>query len=193
VPPGRRSTHAIVIGCENRSVTTSEFHADLQPATERIGLTERLDEERRAITAQAIDLSAEEIHARPLPTTDLSIGRIVKHLAFAEDRWFQHKLLGSDLPEPWRAIDPADVHDWSFRSADLDGQQDIVDLYRVACDRSRAATDACPSMETLAAYPSFGKRPVNLRWLLAHMIDETSRHSGHIDLIRDALGRHPVR
>ena len=171
----------------------SEFHADLQPATERIGLTERLDEERRAIVAQAIDLSADELHARPLTSTDLSIGRIVKHLAFTEDRWFQHKLLGLDLPEPWGTIVPATVHNWSFQSADLDSLPTILDLYEVACRRSREATDACPSMDTLAVLPSFGNTPINLRWLLAHMIDETSHHSGHIDLIRDALGRPPVR
>lgn len=171
----------------------SEFHADLQPATERIGLTERLDEERRAIVAQAMDLSVGEMHARPLAATDLSIGRIVKHLAFTEDRWFQHKFVGLDLPAPWRSIDPTEAHDWSFHSADLNSGEEIVDLYEVACRRSREATHACASMETLAAHPSFGKKPVNLRWLLAHMIDETSRHSGHIDLIRDALGRPPIR
>ena len=122
-----------------------------------------------------------------------SIGRVVKHLAFAEDRWFQHKLLGLDLPEPWRSVDPAVAHDWSFRSADDDGKDAIVELYVSACARSRAATAASPSMETLAHLPSFGKMPVNLRWLLAHMIDETARHSGHIDLLRDALGRPPAR
>jgi uncharacterized damage-inducible protein DinB len=174
-------------------VSSSEFYADLQPATERIGLTERLDEERRAIVGQARDLSLDEIHARPLAATDLTIGRIVKHLAFTEDRWFQHKLLGLELPEPWRSIDPTEAHDWSFRSADLNSFGEIVDLYEVACHRSREAIQACSSMETLAVHPSFGNKPVSLRWLLAHMIDETSRHSGHIDLIRDALGRPPIR
>ena len=180
-------------GCENRVVSSSKHFADLQPATERIGLTQRLDEERRAIVAQARDLSSDEIHARPLSSTNLSIGRIVKHLAFTEDRWFQHKLLGLDLPEPWRSVDPIETHDWSFRSADFDSLDDIVELYDNAGRRSRDATRACASMETLAVHPSFGKKPVNLRWLLAHMIDETSRHSGHIDLIRDALGRPPAR
>jgi uncharacterized damage-inducible protein DinB len=174
-------------------VPSSARYSDLQPATERIGLTERLDEERRAIVAQTDDLSIEEIHVRPLAATRLSIGRIVKHLAFVEDRWFQHKLIGLELPEPWRSVDPSEVHDWSFHSADLDGAHDIVDLYHAACHRSRAATAACPSMETLAIRPSFDKKPVNLRWLLAHMIDETARHSGHIDLMRDALQRPPVR
>jgi uncharacterized damage-inducible protein DinB len=174
-------------------VSSSQHFADLQPATELIGLTERLDEERRAILAQARDLSDGDIHARPLPSTDLSIGRIVKHLAFTEDRWFQHKLLGLDLPEPWRSVELAEAHDWSFRSADHDALDTIVDLYRSACHRSQDATNACVSLETLAAHSSFGKKPVNLRWLLAHMIDETARHSGHIDLIRDALGRPAAR
>jgi len=180
-------------GCDNRDVSSSHHFADLQPATERIGLTERLDEERRAILTQTRDLSNDDIHARPLTSTDLSIGRIVKHLAFTEDRWFQHKMLGLDLPEPWRSVDPAEAHDWSFRSADHDPLATIVDLYRNACRRSRDATSACTSLDTLAASPSFGNKPVNLRWLLAHMIDETARHSGHIDLIRDALGRPPAR
>jgi uncharacterized damage-inducible protein DinB len=180
-------------GCDNRDVSSSQHFADLQPATERIGLTERLDEERRAILAQTRDLSNDDIHARPLPSSDLSIGRIVKHLAFTEDRWFQHKLLGLELPEPWRSVNPAEAHDWSFRSADHDPLDTIVDLYRSACRRSQDATNTCASLETLAESPSFGNKPVNLRWLLAHMIDETARHSGHIDLIRDALGRPPAR
>lgn len=63
-------------GCDNCDVSSSQHYADLRPATERIGLTERLGEERRAILAQARDLS-----------TDLTIGRIVKHLADTDDRW----------------------------------------------------------------------------------------------------------
>lgn len=170
-----------------------QHFAELQPASERVGLTERLDEERRAIVAQAADLSHDELHTRPLTATDLTIARLVKHLAFTEDRWFQHKLLGRELPEPWRSIDSSAAHDWSFSSADADRAEDLVALYVAACERSRSATAACPSMDTLAVHPSFGKKPVNLRWLLAHMIDETARHSGHADLIRDALGRPPVR
>ena len=178
---------------ENSPMAPNALHADLQPANERSGLTQRLDEERRAIVAQASDLTIDELHARPLAATDLSVGRIVKHLAFTEDRWFQHKLLGLELPEPWRAIDASEVHDWSFHSADHNDLQDILGFYDTACQRSRDATAACASMETLAIHPSFDKKPVNLRWLLAHMIDETAHHSGHIDLIRDSLGRPPVR
>ena len=73
------------------------------------------------------------------------------------------------------------------------GAEELLGLYVAACELSRTATAACASMDTLAALLSFDKKPVNLRWLLADMIDETARHSGHADLIRDALGRPPVR
>ena len=180
-------------GCENRGVRPEQRFADLQPESERAGLTERLDEERRAVLAQASDLSPDELHARPLASTDLTIGRLIKHLAFVEDRWFQHKLLGLELPEPWCSIEDSIAHDWSFYSADADSAEDLLSLYAAACERSRGATARCPSLDTLAVYPSFDRKPVNLRWLLAHMIDETARHSGHADLIRDALGRPPAR
>lgn len=188
-----RCRYAWLSGCENRCVSSERAFADLQPPSERVCLTERLNEERLAVLSQASDLTADELHACPLPATELTIGRLVKHLAFTEDRWFQHKLLGRALPEPWRSIDPDEVHEWSFRSADADSAHDLIAVYRGAIERSTAAAESCASMDTLAASPSFGKKPVNLRWLLAHMIDETARHSGHADLIRDALGRPPVR
>jgi hypothetical protein len=45
------------------------------------------------------------------------------------------------------------------------------------------------SLDAVAAVPSYGKGPVNLRWILVHMIDETARHAGHLDLLRDAIDR----
>jgi hypothetical protein len=42
-------------------------------------------------------------------------------------------------------------------------------------------------MDATAALPSYGKGPVTLRWLFVHMIDETARHAGHLDLLRDAI------
>jgi hypothetical protein len=50
---------------------TNALYGDLQPVTERIGLTQRLDEERRAIVAQASDLTVDQLHARPLDPGDL--------------------------------------------------------------------------------------------------------------------------
>lgn len=168
-------------------------HADLRPDNERIALTQRLDEERNAIVAQLRDLTDDEAATQAITSTNLTIGGIVKHLAHGEDRWFQHKFLGRPLHEPWASSPVETEPDWPFRSARGQTVAELTDLYLGACTRSRNASADSLSLDASAVLPSFGVGPVNLRWLLAHMIDETARHSGHIDLLRDALGRPPIR
>ena len=109
---------------------------------------------------------------------------IVRHLAWAEDRWFQGRLLGAAMPPPWDrpGVDDPDA---SMRLASDDTVDGILTLYDTACERSRRATAGCSSLGQLAVVPSFGKAPVNLRWILVHMIEETARHAGHLDLLRD--------
>jgi len=116
----------------------------------------------------------------------MTIAGIVKHLAWAEDRWFQGRLLGLTMPAPWDRPG-ADDPDHSMRLMPGDTVDEILELYSAACDRSRDAVARCESLSHLAAVPSFGIGPVNLRWILVHMIDETARHAGHLDLLRDAL------
>jgi len=111
---------------------------------------------------------------------------IVKHLAWSEDSWFHGKMLGAAVPEPWASAPMVDDPDWPFRSAREDSVKELLDLYADACERSRAAAMRFDSLDALAARPSFGRGPVNLRWLLVHMVDETARHAGHIDLLLDA-------
>jgi len=75
----------------------------------------------------------------------------------------------------------------------VDSVAELTALYEAACSRSRSAESQAESLDVAARLPSFDNGPVNLRWLLTHMIDETAHHSGHLDLLRDALGRPPVR
>jgi hypothetical protein len=161
-------------------------HPDIQPGDERTVLTQFLDQQRSIAAAALVDLRWEQASARLLPATDMTIGGIVKHLAWAEDRWFQGRLLGSSMPEPWDDPGSDDPHD-SMRLRPTDSVGGIVELYSSACERSRAATDQCDSLARLAAVPSFGRGPVNLRWILVHMIDETARHAGHLDLLLDSI------
>ncbi|MEO8697320.1 MAG: DUF664 domain-containing protein, partial [Acidimicrobiales bacterium] len=76
-------------------------HPDLQPEDERTALVQRLDQYRSIATAALIDIQWDEASTRLLPDTDLTIAGIVRHLAWAEDRWFQGRLLGSKMPAPW--------------------------------------------------------------------------------------------
>jgi hypothetical protein len=164
--------------CQDGPVAGAESeHPDLQPEDERTALVQRLDLYRGFAAAALIDLQWEEASARLLPATDLTIAGIVKHLAWAEDRWFQGRLLGVEMPPPWN-LPGADDPDHAMRLADGDTIHGIAELYSLACERSRFAVERCDSLNDVAALPSFGIRPVNLRWILVHMIDETARVRG---------------
>lgn len=182
--PGVRSACA---GCQDGAVTVVP-RTDLQPEDERTALVQCLDRYRAIADAALLDVSWEEATARLLPATDLTIAGVVKHLAWAEDRWFQGRLLGARMPTPWDAPG-ADDPDRSMRLVPGDTIDGIVELYSLACERSRAAVARCDSLSRPALVPSFGIGPVNLRWILVHMIDETARHAGHLDLLRDAIRR----
>jgi hypothetical protein len=161
-------------------------HTDLQPPDERTALDQRLDQ-YRATVADALDgLDHGAANRRVLAATDLTVSGIVKHLAWVEDHWFQARLAGVGLPEPWASAPLDEDYDWPFHSAAGDSVASVLDLYRAACARSRA-TAAGAALDDVAAVVSFGREPVNLRWILVHMIDETARHAGHLDLLRDAI------
>lgn len=161
-------------------------HPDLQPVDERTALAQRLDQYRAILSVSLADLTWEQASTPHLSATDLTIAGIVRHLAWAEDRWFQGRLLGAAMPSPWNTPG-ADDPDDSMRLAPSDTVEGIVDLYSAACARSRRALDRCETLDTVAAIPSFGKGPVNVRWVMVHMIGETAHHAGHVDLLRDCL------
>jgi Protein of unknown function (DUF664) len=167
----------------------SSSYPELRPADERTALERFLDHYRNIVTGKLADLETAQASAHALEATDLTVGGIVKHLAWAEDRWFQGRLLGLELPEPWASAPLAEDPDWPFHSSQHDSVNEVLSLYAAACARSRAAAGRFDSLDAVAAVPSFGKGPVNLRWIFVHMIDETARHAGHLDLLRDAIDR----
>lgn len=165
---------------------TEPVEPDLQPDDERVALVQRLDQYRALVLGSLDDLAWGQASIRILPATDMTIAGIVKHLAWAEDRWFQGRLAGLEMPPPWNQPGQDDP-DSAMRLSTDDALESIAEMYAAACDRSRRTTATCESLDQIAAVPSFGKGPVSLRWILVHMIDETARHMGHLDLLRDAL------
>ena len=165
---------------------------DLHPGDERKALLQRLDQYRAIAAAALDDVPWQQARARLLPATDMTIAGIVKHLAWAEDRWFQGRLLGLEMPAPWNRPG-ADDPDHSIRLTPGDTVDGILALYSSACERSRDAVARFDSLSHFAAVPSFGIGPANLRWILVHMIEETARHAGHLDLLRDAVPEQLIR
>jgi uncharacterized damage-inducible protein DinB len=149
-------------------------------------LTAFLDEQRQVFRHKAGGLDREQL-TRTLPPSDLTLGGMVKHLAFVEDWWFGRHLLDRQA-DLWARVDWAADPDWDWHSPVDDEPEQLWAMWEEAVARSRAAVDADPRPERLArrARPD-GRPPVTLRWLLAHMIEEYARHNGHADLIRQSL------
>ncbi len=85
---------------------------------------------------------------------------------------------------PWRSAPWDEDRDWEFTTGAQEPIEDSIALYRAAIDRSRA-TVAGRGLDDLAA--AGGDRPFNLRFVLFHMVEETARHLGHLDVLRELL------
>ncbi len=154
-------------------------------ADEKTSLAEFLDYLRATILWKVERLESKDTAGRPIPTTTLTLAGIVKHLALVEDYWFQGVFLGAGLPEPWASA-PFDAdHDWEFHSAVDEDPADTRALYQAACERSRKVL-AQTTLDGLSVGVRDGE-PFSMRWIMLHMIEETARHAGHADLLREAI------
>lgn len=158
-------------------------------ADERTTLVQFLDQYRRQALRRLVRLSDAEARTRTLSATDLTPGGVVKHLAHMEDHWFTARIGGGELPDPWISAPFTSQPAWDFESAATNTVDEIAELYRRACDRSRKITESLVSLDTRATRPSFGRAPVTLRWVLVHMLEETACHVGHLDLLTDPVVR----
>ena len=156
-------------------------------ADERATLSAFLDYHRATLLAKIEGLGREHLAVAAVPTSALTLAGLVKHLAVVEDSWFQEEFLGLEL-EPWASAPWHDDPDWDFHSAVDDEPADLVALYRAAIERSRAVVAAASSLDALSVRESRREgTPFSLRWILLHMIEETARHNGHADLLREAI------
>ncbi len=155
-------------------------------ADERTTIDQFLDLQRAVLLAKTDGLDADQL-AFQLPTSELSLGGLLKHLAFVEDDWIQVDFLGREHSEPWAGAPWSEDRDWEFHSAVDDSPDELRALYRAACDRSRTATAGHPLAEQSAGRDRRTGVPWTLRWILTHLIEETARHNGHADLLREAI------
>ncbi|HEY8546227.1 MAG TPA: DinB family protein [Acidimicrobiales bacterium] len=145
-----------------------------------------LDYFRATIVRKAEGLTKEQLAHRIEPST-LTLGGLLKHLALVEDSWFQERLLGRDLGEPWASVDWDATPDWDFDSAVDDEPEALVAMYTAACERSRQAVAEVGDLDAMTSRPNRRGEHMSLRWVLIHMIEETARHAGHADLLRETL------
>ena len=82
----------------------------------------------------------------------------------------------------WKA-DP----DWEFRTAADRDPDELRQRYRDACGRSREVVARSDGLDQLSVQAWSDGTHWNLRWMLLHLIEETARHAGHADLLREAI------
>jgi hypothetical protein len=152
-----------------RAVTTS--------TSEREVLESFLDDLRDTILWKQEGLTREQA-LRSLVPSGTSLLGIVKHLAFVERYWFQDRFAGRDVSFPWSEQDP----DADWRVEEWESPEGVADFYRSEIAQSRAVQADALGPDA----PSARGKPVSLRWVLVHMIEETARHAGHADLLREA-------
>jgi len=172
--------------------TTIDDHGRPEPplvADEASTILGFLDYQRATLGWKCAGLDTAGLSAR-VAASAMTLGGLLKHLAYVEDSWFSQWLHGRDKAPPWDTVDWAADGDWEWHSAAEDTPEQLFALWQHAVARSRALV-----MEALAGggldqlarrtWPS-GEAP-SLRWIVVHMIEEYARHNGHADLLRESV------
>ena len=139
-----------------------------------------LDWYRSVIERKAEGLTLHQA-SEPMTPSGLSVLGIVKHLAWVERLWLQWRFAGDNA-----SLDPARDNSVTFRLDATDTIESVLAEYRRQIERGRAIA-AQASLDDVSAreHDLFGH--VSLRWVLVHLLEETARHAGHLDLMRERI------
>ncbi len=131
---------------------------------------------RLVVLGKVSGLTLTDATSLRLPSGVTLLG-VVAHLTAVEREWFGHCYLGEPMADydndTTFALDPA----WTY--------DDVVEDYRRACRRSQEIVAAAPSLDDLTRAPHWYFGVVTLRFVLQHVLTETARHAGHLDILRE--------
>jgi uncharacterized damage-inducible protein DinB len=148
-------------------------------ADERTVLTFSLARHRATVLWKLEDLTDEQLR-RPMVPSGTNLLGLVKHLGAVEYGWFCQAFGRPVPPMPFDEADP----EADLRAEPDETTADLIAFYQRAC----AAADASIAQTDLdAPGTAWSGESVSLRWVLVHMIEETARHAGHMDILRELL------
>ena len=151
---------------------------------ERAVLDHWLDLYRDTVLRKLAGLNAEQLCRRSVPPSTMSLLGIVRHLTEVETFWLRVVLLDEqDAPDYYCTPESPDG---DFDDVDPATGADDVAAYRAEVTRTRSVAAGWTDLDP----PVRGRRrgePVNLRWILTHLIEEYARHLGHMDLLRESI------
>jgi uncharacterized damage-inducible protein DinB len=149
---------------------------------ERTILLQMLHYAQDIAVAKVSGLPQDLARTAPLPGSPLmSPANVLNHLRWVERSWVNHDLLGGEDDAPWSEEDP----DAEFRQGSELAVEEVISLYEQEAARTRAFFIGVDL--DLVRRGDRMRQPVTARWVLLHLIEETARHNGHLDVLRELL------
>jgi uncharacterized damage-inducible protein DinB len=151
-------------------------------AGEREMLRAYLDFHRDTLAATCAGLSDDDLRARSVPPSGLSLLGLVRHLAEVERAWFRRVIDGQDVPLVWG-------QGWDFQAAyDPSGSTgaEAFEAWRNEVEQARRIEAAADSLDVTGTDPRHDT-VFSLRRVMLHVLQEYARHNGHADLIRERI------
>lgn len=143
-------------------------------ADERRTLLDFLDYLRESVILKLAGI-ADEGARRPGVPSGTSLMGLVKHLTRVEISWFQFGFAGLDVEIPDDRL-----------TAD-DTSETVAAGYRAAIAKSNEIVAGCDDLETRSRRALVAPEAMTMRWVLVHMVEETGRHAGHADILREQI------
>jgi hypothetical protein len=131
-----------------------------------------LDYLRASIAAKVDGAPEARVRTAAVPSGTNLLG-LLNHLTFVERSIF----LGDDVTD-WQA---------TFQAAPTDSAAAVVARYRDTVERANDVLDGCTDLAAPIPRPGPGRPAPSVRWALTHMIEETGRHAGHADILRELI------
>jgi hypothetical protein len=147
---------------------------------ERSGLLAFLDAQREALANAVKGLT--ELQARSIPTAStLSLATLIHHVTRVERRWTEVAIAGRDVPEIWPITD----YGADFRVEGAVRVRTVLAGYRAVANETTRIIAAVADLSQPCA--DRANAHLSVRWVLLHLIEETARHAGHADIIRESI------
>jgi hypothetical protein len=150
-----------------------------EDGAERETLIGLLDFLRATAVNKVAGLTDAQAFSRSIPASALTPAGLIKHMSGVERFWFSIDFANTGAAWPWTPDNPHG----GFPIEPADTLAAIVAEYQAECQRSRQAIEG-HGLDDRARGDGMG---FNLRYALGHMIEETARHCGHLDLLRESI------
>ena len=162
-------------------------------STEKANLLEWVRSELLNARSIVHGLTADQLRARPVPSSELSLGWLLLHIGEVAESWLERAAAAPQAPETGRSLVEAYAWAESVNQVAPDATvEEILAEYDRRCAaglahlREADLDAAVPVPGEMPWYPP-GQPPFNGRWAVLHALNEISRHSGHADILREAI------